>query len=95
MKTMIKTTYNFNIKIINEKYGQLLSENFVDQTQFKIFLKMVHGALELKEDLSFFDGNTFLIHIPYSFLKNSMVLTSTFEISLTEQVKNKLETLVD
>jgi hypothetical protein len=56
---------------------------------------MVHGALELKEDLTFFDGNTFLVHIPYNFLKNSVVLTSTFEISLAEQVKNKLETLVD
>ena len=85
----------FNIKVVNDKFGDLINETFMDQTQFKIFLKMVHGALELKEDLSFFDGNTFLIHIPYSFLKNSMVLTSTFEISLTEQVKNKLETLVD
>ena len=91
---MIKTTLNHNIKIMNEKFGTLLSESFVDPIQFKIFLKMVDGALNLGEDLSYFDGNTFLVHIPNKILKESVILTNATEISLVEQVRNKIETLV-
>lgn len=91
---MIKTASNHNIKIMNEKFGTLLSESFVDPTQFKIFLKMVDGALNLNEDLSYFDGNTFLVHIPFKVLKESVILTSVTEINLNEQVRNKIESLV-
>lgn len=91
---MIKTTFNHTIKIMNEKFGTLLTESFVDPIQFKIFLKMVDGALNLGEDLSYFDGNTFLVHIPHKILKESVVLTNVSEISLTEQVRNKIESLV-
>ena len=55
---------------------------------------MVDGALNLKEDLSFFDGNTFLVHIPHKILKESIVLTNMTHVSLEEQVRNKLEALV-
>ena len=91
---MIKTTLSHNIKIMNEKFGTLLSESFVDPIQFKIFLKMVDGALNLGEDLSYFDGNTFLVHIPNKVLKESVILTNATEISLVEQVRNKIESLV-
>jgi hypothetical protein len=91
---MIKTTFNHTIKIMNEKFGVLLSESFVDQTQFKIFLKMVDGALNLNEDLSFYDGNVFLVHIPHKILKESIVLTNMTPVTLEEQVRNKIETLV-
>ena len=91
---MIKTTFNHNIKIMNEKFGTILNESFVDPIQFKIFLKKVDGALNLKEDLSFFDGNVFLVHIPHKILKESIVLTNIVQVSLEEQVRNKLETLV-
>jgi hypothetical protein len=91
---MIKTTFNHTIKIMNEKFGTLLSESFIDQTQFKIFLKMVDGALNLKEDLSYFDGNTFLVHIPHKILKESVILTNVSEINVVEQVRNKIESLV-
>ena len=80
---------------MNEKFGNLLTESFVDSIQFKIFLKMVDGALNLGEDLSYFDGNTFLVHIPHKILKESVILTNVNEISINEQVRNKLETLVD
>jgi hypothetical protein len=79
---------------MNEKFGTLLSESFIDQTQFKIFLKMVDGALNLKEDLSYFDGNTFLVHIPHKILKESVILTNVSEINVVEQVRNKIESLV-
>jgi hypothetical protein len=79
---------------MNEKFGNLLTESFVDQTQFKIFLKMVDGALNLNEDLSYFDGNTFLVHIPHKILKDSVILTNVVEVTLNEQIRNKIETLV-
>lgn len=91
---MLKTTFNHTIRIMNEKFGTLLTESFVDQVQFKIFLKMVDGALNLGEDLSYYDGNTFLVHIPHKILKESLILTNVSEISLQEQVRNKIETLV-
>lgn len=91
---MIKSTFKHTITIVNEKFGNLLNESFVDPIQFKIFLKMVDGALNLKEDLSYFDGNTFLVHIPHKILKESLILTNVKEVSLEEQVRNKIETLV-
>ena len=91
---MIKTTFNHTITIMNEKFGNLLSESFVDPIQFKIFLKMVDGALNLNEDLSYYDGNTFLVHIPFKILKESVVLTNVKEVTMAEQVRNKIETLV-
>ena len=91
---MIKTTFNHTIRIMNEKFGNLLTESFVDPLQFKIFLKMVDGALNVGEDLSYFDGNTFLVHIPHKILKESVILTNVSEISVSEQVRNKIESLV-
>jgi hypothetical protein len=91
---MIKSTFQHTITIVNEKFGDLLNESFVDPIQFKIFLKMVDGALNLKEDLSYFDGNTFLVHIPHKILKESLILTNVKEVSIGEQVRNKIETLV-
>ena len=40
---MNKTGYN--IRVINEKMGEFINETFVDQLQFKLFLKMVHGCI--------------------------------------------------
>jgi len=62
-------------------------------------LKMVHGCLELKGDLDFFNGTDFLVHIPYKYLVDSIVLTSLVtptigEFSLSEHMKSKVEALV-
>jgi len=84
----------FNIKVVSDKFGDLINETFMDQTQFKIFLKMVHVALVLEEDLSFFNGDTFLVHIPSKVLKDSVIFTNVKQVSLTEQVKSKIEALV-
>ena len=91
---MIKLTFQHNVTIMNEKFGNLLTESFVDPIQFKIFLKMIDGALNLKEDLSFYDGNTFMVHIPHKILKESVILTNVKEVTMAEQVRNKIETLV-
>ena len=87
-------TINYNIKIENEKFGTLMNETFIDRTQFKLFLSMVHGCLELKNDLTFFNGDDFLVNIPYKYLSESIVLTSSVPYEFTTNVKSKIEALV-
>jgi len=84
----------FKIRIINQQMGELLNDSFVDRVQFKLFLKLVNASLELQSDLSYFNGETFLINIPYIILKDSVVLTSTEMISTKDQVRSKIEAFV-
>ena len=56
MKTKVHT-----IKIQHQTFGVLMNEGFVDATQFKLFLKMIQGCIELKNDLTFFNGTDFLV----------------------------------
>jgi hypothetical protein len=88
------TTSTYNIRIENEKFGKLIDETFVNDVQFKLFLKMVQGCLELKNDLTFFNGVDFLIHIPYLYLVNSIILTSIDNYGLADHMKSKVEALV-
>ncbi len=84
-----------NIKIQHETFGVLLNETFVNATQFKLFLKMVQGCIALNEDLTFFNGSDFLVHIPHTYLKMSIVTTIVDNYSLAEHLikKSKLEAL--
>jgi hypothetical protein len=88
------TTITYNIRIENEKFGTLLNETFVNGTQYKLFLKMVHGCLELKNDLTFFNGTDFLINVPYKFLCESIIVTKTNDYDLADHMKSKIEALV-
>ena len=88
------TTITHTVKIQNEKFGTILNENFVDPIQFKLFLKMVNGCLELKNDLTFFNGVDFLVHVPYKYLVDSIVLASSSQYSLSDYAKSKIEALV-
>lgn len=88
------TTVTHTIKIQNEKFGTILNENFVDAVQFKLFLKMIQGCIELKNDLSFFNGVEFLVHIPNRILVDSIITTSIEIVGVTEVVKSKIEALV-
>jgi hypothetical protein len=87
-------TNTYSIKIENEKFGKLLHETFVDATQFKLFLKMVQGCIELKNDLTFFNGSDFLIHLPNKHLVESIVVTSVNEYDLADHMRSKVEALV-
>jgi len=84
----------YNIRIVSEKFGEMLNETFVDSIQFKLFLKMVHGCVELKQDLTFFNGDTFFVHIPCKNLVESIILTSTKDMDMVEPIKSKIEALV-
>lgn len=79
----------FKVTITHEKFGEILSETFVSSTQFKLFLKMIQGCLELKNDLTFFNGTDFLIHIPFKYLNESIILTKSENYSLTDHYINK------
>ena len=78
-----------NIKIQHETFGVLLNETFVNGTQFKLFLKMVQGCIELKNDLTFFNGIDFFVHIPYKHLVTSIIMTNVDRYTLTEHLINK------
>ena len=78
-----------NIKIQHETFGVLLNETFVNSTQFKLFLKMVQGCIELKNDLTFFNGTDFLVHVPHKHLVNSIITTSVDNYTLAEHLINK------
>lgn len=82
-----------NIRIINETHGVLLDETFVNPAQFKLFLKMVQGCIAMKEDLTFFNGVDFFIHVPYRFLVDSIITTKIEFLTLTDQLlaKSKIE----
>jgi hypothetical protein len=81
----------FNVKIQNEKFGVLLNEIFVDRTQFKIFISMIQGCIELKNDFTYFNGNDFLVHIPHKYLIESIVTTGMdMSLTLTEHMVQKL-----
>jgi hypothetical protein len=87
-------TVVYKIRIENEKFGTLLNETFVDGIQFKLFLKMIQGCLELKNSLTFFNGSDFLISIPFRFLEDSIIVTSTNEYELADHMRSKIEALV-
>jgi len=82
-------TTRYTIKIQHETFGTLLNETFVNAIQFKLFLKMVQGCIDLKNDLTFFNGVDFLLHIPVKHLLGSIVTTSVDEYTLAEHLVNK------
>lgn len=79
----------YNITITHEKYNTVLNETFLNATQFKLFLKMVQGCIELKNDLTFFNGTDFFIHVPYKYLVESLIVTRIDDYSLTDHLVNK------
>lgn len=83
------TLPSHNIKIQHETFGVLLNETFVDKTQFKLFLRMVQGCIELKNDLTFFNGEDFFLHIPSKHLNDSIITTKFEGYTLTEHLVNK------
>jgi hypothetical protein len=86
----------YNVKIQNENFGILLDEYFANQSQFKLFLKAVKGCLELKYDLTFYNGNDFLIHIPSDKLAQSIIIARTESpLTLKDYMieKSKIEAL--
>jgi hypothetical protein len=83
-----------SIKIQHETFGVMVNETIIDPIQFKLFLKAINASLVLKDDLSFFNGEDFLFHIPFKFLKESIIITSVVDSNLAQRMKSKVEALV-
>lgn len=85
--------FSHNVKVQHEKFGVLLDETFANPSQFKLFLKMVHGCIETKNDLTFFDGVSFFVHVPYKHLVESLITTKLDPYTLTDHLvqKSKIE----
>ena len=81
------------ITIQHPTFGSMVSENFSDEVQFKLFLQLVHSCLIMKEDMTTFNGKDLLIHIPYETLRGSVILGNTNVTSLAEYavMKSKME----
>lgn len=82
-----------SILVVHPKYGELISETFLDETQHKIFLKMLHTAVVLGNDFNTYNGKDFFIHVPSVMLKECLILGQTQEVSMSDVVvaKSKLE----
>jgi hypothetical protein len=83
----------FGITIWNEFYGKVVDEDFVDNTQFTIFLKAIKGCLDLGRDLTYFTGTDFLVHIPFDVLKKSVIFTKLNEVKFEEIIKSRAEAI--
>lgn len=88
-------TPTHNVKVQHEKYGILLDETFVNPVQFKLFLKLVQACVEMKQDLTFFNGADFFVHLPHKHLVESIITTKLDTYTLTDHLinKSKLEAL--
>ena len=84
-----------NIRIVYKK-DTLIDENFVDKIQFKLFLKSIHGSLQLKNTLQFYNGNDFLVNIPYKVLSKCVILTKVDDYTIGDHIvnKSKIEAIV-
>ena len=78
-----------HVKIQHETFGVLLDETFVNPGQFKLFLKLVQGCIETKNDLTFFNGVDFTVHVPFKHLVNSIITTKVDMYTLTDHLVNK------
>ena len=92
---IISMTPSHNVKIRHDVHGLLLDESFVNPVQFKLFLKLLHSCVEMKQDLTFFNGVDFFVHIPTKTLLESIITTKLDTYTLTDHLinKSKLEAL--
>ncbi len=88
-------TVSHTIKITHEKFGVLLEESFVNPVQFKLFLKLIQGCIEMKQDLTSFNGTDFFVHIPHKYLTESIIVTKLDNYTMADHLiqKSKLEAL--
>jgi hypothetical protein len=91
--------FSHQVKIQHEVFGVILNEEFVDAVQFKLFLKMIQGCIEMKNDLTFFNGQDFFLHVPHKYLVDSLIVTKVSlntNSTLTDHLiqKSKLEAKV-
>lgn len=81
------------ISITHPVMGNICTDSFADDTQFKLFLKAVNGCFVHQNDLTFYDGKMYFINIPFDILKGSVITTKVTEVKLSDMVeRHALET---
>ena len=82
-----------SILVVHPKYGQLVSETFLDEIQHQIFLKMLHTAVAMGNDFTTYNGKDFFIHVPSGMLMECLIVGQAQEVSMSDVVvaKSKLE----
>lgn len=77
------------------KFGKLVQQTFENHGQFKLFLMGIHGSLELKTAMTFYNGDDFLVNIPFKILCQSVIITKYISErksnSLSEHFKSRME----
>ena len=78
-----------SILVVHPKYGQLVSETFLDEIQHQIFLKMLHTAVAMGNDFTTYNGKDFFIHVPSGMLKECLIVGQAQEVSMSDVVVAK------
>jgi lipoprotein signal peptidase len=79
------------LNIVHPTFGKIVSENFTDAVQLKLFLGMVQVSIDSEKGFHHFNVTDTLIQIPASILKECLIFTNVERVTHTEQVLAKIK----
>ena len=79
------------LNIVHPTFGKIVSENFTDAVQLKLFLGMVQVSIDSVKGFHHFNVTDTLIQIPTSILKECLIFTNAEKVTHTEQVLAKIK----
>jgi lipoprotein signal peptidase len=79
------------LNIVHPTFGKIVSENFIDAVQLKLFLGMVQVSIDSDKGFHHFNVTDTLIQIPASILKECLIFTNAERVTHTEQVLAKIK----
>jgi hypothetical protein len=85
----------YQLRMFHPSYGDITTPTFTDIVQFRIFCKMVQGALALKQDLTTYDAQELFIHIPHKVLTECVIVSGVNQplMTLADYAIKKTESL--
>ena len=89
--TYICTIKVTTLNIVHPTFGKIVSENFTDAVQLKLFLGMVQVSIDSEKGFHHFNVTDTLIQIPASILKECLIFTNAERVTHTEQVLAKIK----
>ena len=89
--TYISTMKVTTLNIVHPTFGKIVSENFTDAVQLKLFLGMVQVSIDSEKGFHHFNVTDTLIQIPASILKECLIFTNAERVTHTEQVLAKIK----
>jgi hypothetical protein len=79
------------LNIVHPTFGKIVSENFTDAVQLKLFLGMVQVSIDSEKGFHHFNVTDTLIQIPASILEECLIFTNAERVTHTEQVLAKIK----